>query len=72
MPFALLAFLVMCVSNDSLLSNQIPRSFLELHLFNVFTIDFIVPLHIQFLGSYCHLNTFVDTKRQKALARLSF
>ena len=42
--------------------------FFELHFFNVFAIDFIKPLPIHFLGSYCHVNTFVDIKGQKTLA----
>ena len=67
MLFALMASLLMCVLKVTLLSSQIPKFFFQLHFFNVFAIDFIDSLQIQFIGSYCHVNTFVDIKRQNNL-----
>ena len=64
LPFALCFFSDVCFECQFLVK-PVTQVFFELHFFNVFAIDFIAPLHIQFFGSYCHVNTFVDIKRQK-------
>ena len=68
MPFALLAFFSDVRFEFQFVVKPDTQVFFELHFFNVLAIDFINTLHIQFLVSYCHVNTFVDFKGQKTLA----
>ena len=69
MPFALIAFFSDVCFECQFVVKPDTQVFFELHFFNVFAIDFLNTLHIQFLGSYCHVNTFVDIKGQKTCLR---